>query len=121
MIFDQIGLSEKRPTNCLKVLHSKLEMTLDPDERKKISFVGISNWRLDAAKMNRAIFLAIPEIDLSDVLKTVKAIADSYDENLYVRYEAKYKDLGKKYFNYKDKYFFFDIFFLAFCKIFFIV
>ena len=105
LVFDDLGLSERSPTNCLKVLHSKLEMTLDPDERKKISFVGISNWRLDAAKMNRAIFLAIPEIGLTDVLKTVKAIADSYDETLYDRYiyKAKYEDLGKKYFNYKDK------------------
>ena len=103
LVFDELGLSERSPTNCLKVLHSKLEMTLDPDERKKISFVGISNWRLDAAKMNRAIFLAIPEILLPDVLKTVKAIADSYDETLYDRYKAKYEDLGKKYFNYKDK------------------
>ena len=71
-MFDELGLSEKSPTNCLKVLHSKLEMSLDPNEQNQLSFIGISNWRLDAAKMNRAIFLAIPDIDLLDVGKTVE-------------------------------------------------
>ena len=50
LVFDGLGLSEKSPTNCLKVLHSKLEMSLDPEDKKQISFIGISNWRLDAAK-----------------------------------------------------------------------
>ena len=27
LVFDELGLSEKSPTNCLKVLHSKLEMS----------------------------------------------------------------------------------------------
>ena len=40
-------------------MHSKLEISLK-DEQNKISFIGLSNWKLDAAKMNRAIFLAIP-------------------------------------------------------------
>lgn len=52
LVFDELGLSEKSPTNCLKALHSKLEMSLNPKEQKQISFIGISNWRLDATKMN---------------------------------------------------------------------
>ena len=52
LVFDELGLSEKNPTNSLKSLHSKLEMFLNPKEQKQISFIGISNWRLDAAKMN---------------------------------------------------------------------
>ena len=101
LIFDQIGLSEKRPTNCLKVLHSKLEMSLDPEEKKQVSFIGISNWRLDAEKKNRTIFLAIPDFNLDDVSITVKAIADSYGEDLFSKYENEYQLLGKIYFNYK--------------------
>ena len=52
LVFDELGLSEKSPANCLKELHSKLEMSLNPKEQKQISFIGISNWRLDATKMN---------------------------------------------------------------------
>ena len=102
LVFDELGLSERSPTNCLKVLHSKLEMSLDPEENKQISFIGISNWRLDAAKMNRTIFLAIPEIKLDDVNKTVEAIANSYNDEIYRKYKTKYKLLGKIYYNYKD-------------------
>ncbi len=47
------------PNNPLKVLHSELEYDLN-DENNQISFVGISNWKLDEAKMNRGIYLSIP-------------------------------------------------------------
>ena len=103
LVFDELGLSERSPTNCLKVLHSKLEMSLDPKEQKQISFIGISNWRLDAAKMNRTIFLAIPDITKDDILLTVKAIADSYDKDLYNenKYQKIYNLLGNTYYFYK--------------------
>ena len=77
-------------------------MSLDPEDKKQISFIGISNWRLDAAKMNRTIFLAIPEISLDDIHLTVKAIADSYKEDLYINNEDQYKNLGKIFFD-KEK------------------
>ena len=103
LVFDELGLSERSPTNCLKVLHSKLEMSLDPKEQKQISFIGISNWRLDAAKMNRTIFLAIPDITKPDIELTVKAIADSYDKDLYGenKYKNQYKLLSNSYYFYK--------------------
>ena len=44
LVLDELGLSEKSPTNCLKVLHSKLEISLK-DEQNKISFIGLSNWK----------------------------------------------------------------------------
>ena len=49
-------------------------------------------------KCHREIFLAISEINLSYLLKTIKASADGDDENLYGRYEDKCEDLGKKIF-----------------------
>ena len=52
--------------------------------------------------MNRTIFLAIPEISLDDIRLTVKAIADSYKEDLYINNEDQYQNLGKIYFYYKE-------------------
>jgi hypothetical protein len=50
IVFDEIGLAELSPHNPLKVLHAELEV-----ENNRYGFVGISNWRLDALKMNRAL------------------------------------------------------------------
>ena len=87
----------------LKSITFKIRNVLDPEEKKQVSFIGISNWRLDAAKMNRTIFLAIPDIKLDDIHTTVKAIADSYGQDLYTKYENEYQLLGKIYFNYKEE------------------
>ena len=105
LVFDELGLSEKSPTNCLKVLHSKLEMSLNPKEQsRQISFIGISNWGLDAAKMNRTIFLAIPDIGLDDIGITVQAIAKSYDDSMatFKKYETNYETLEYIYYIYKE-------------------
>ena len=51
----------------LKVLHGIL---VDPP----IAIVGISNWALDAAKMNRAVCLQRPEPKASDLQATGEAI-----------------------------------------------
>ena len=45
ILFDELGLSEKSKTNPLKVLHSKLEYG---GKKDGVSFVGISNYSLDA-------------------------------------------------------------------------
>ena len=49
--FDEIGLAELSQDNPLKVVHPYLE-------NPKIAFVGLSNWCLDASKMNRGLHLA---------------------------------------------------------------
>jgi len=54
ILFDELGLAEKAPTNPLKVLHSKLEYD---GKNKDACFIGISNYSLDAAKINRALSL----------------------------------------------------------------
>jgi len=48
VVLDEIGLAEDSPQMPLKVLHSLLE-------EKQVAFVGISNWALDPAKMNRGV------------------------------------------------------------------
>ena len=101
LVFDELDLSEKSPTNCLKALHSKLEMSLNPKEQKQISFIGISNWRLDATKMNWIIFLAIPEFTIPDIKITVESIANSYNDEIYNTFSSEYIKLDDIYYNYK--------------------
>ena len=79
--FDEMGLAEHSPNNPLKVIHSELEYDLN-EGSKKIAFIGISNWRLDASKMNRGLFLSIPKPDLEDLQVTARTIAESYNEQL---------------------------------------
>jgi hypothetical protein len=69
VIFDEIGLAERSPHNPLKVLHSLLEPP-------KVSTVGISNWALDASKMNRVITLSRTDPDMGDLETSAKAISE---------------------------------------------
>jgi hypothetical protein len=62
--FDEIGLAEISPNNPLKVLHDLLE-----EENLQVAFLGISNWTLDASKMNRAVYLARWDLDYEDLLE----------------------------------------------------
>ena len=102
LVFDNLDLSEKCPTNCLKGLHSKLEILLEQEEKKRISFIGLSNWRLDPVKMNLAAFLAIPDFKLDDIKLNIETMANSYNKGIYNKYSKQYKLLGKIYFNYKE-------------------
>ena len=101
IFFDEMGLAEHSPNNPLKVIHSNLEYDENEGD-KKISFLGISNWSLDAAKMNRGISIFIPDLSKEDNIETSLTIGKSYNENLSVRYEQLFKDLGLAYYEYKD-------------------
>ena len=67
LLLDEVGLAEHSPDLPLKVLHGIL---VDPP----IAVVGISNWALDAAKMNRAVCLQRPEPLEADLHATGEAI-----------------------------------------------
>ena len=97
--FDEMGLAEISPNNPLKVIHSQLEY----DENKdKVAFVGISNWTLDASKMNRGIYLSIPEPDKDDLIETALKIAESYDSSLIINYKDEISQLAESYYEYRD-------------------
>ena len=101
IFFDEMGLAEHSPHNPLKVIHSELEY--DQNEGyKKVAFVGISNWDLDAAKMNRGISISIPEPDEEDNKETAFTIGNSYDEAMAMRYKSFYENLGISYYKYKQ-------------------
>ncbi|CAG9325373.1 unnamed protein product [Blepharisma stoltei] len=76
IVFDEIGLAELSKRNPLKVLHNYLEK-----KNINVGFIGISNWRLDASKMNRALYLARPDPDEKDLELTALSIYKSYTEN----------------------------------------
>ena len=96
--FDEMGLAEIAKSNPLKVIHSQLEY----DENKdKVAFVGISNWVLDASKMNRGIYLSIPESDLEDLQLTSITIAESYGEKLK-GFDYLFNSLAGAYYKYKN-------------------
>ncbi len=102
VFFDELGLAELSKLNPLKVLHELLEPDkFDETQKEKVvGFVGISNWRLDASKMNRAIFLARPDPNSEDLEKTAIDISQSYlgDNSIYDRY---FKYLAQTYYKYK--------------------
>ena len=100
--FDEMGLAEHSPSNPLKVLHSNLEYDLN-DDQNKIAFVGISNWKLDAAKMNRGIILSVPEPDQQDLINTGNTIANSYNEFLTSTHSQLYNNLSITYYKYKNQ------------------
>ena len=57
VFFDEMGLAERSSNNPLKVIHYLLEKDIEDS----VPFLGISNWRLDAAKINRALNLSITD------------------------------------------------------------
>jgi len=101
IFFDEMGLAEHSPNNPLKVIHSELEYDQNEGD-KKVAFIGISNWVLDAAKMNRGISISIPEPDEEDNKETSLTIAKSYDEIMTQKYKTLFENRGKAYFNYKN-------------------
>ena len=68
VFIDELGLAEISPSNPVKVIHSELEID---QQEQQVSFVGVSNWTLDASKMNRGIFLARPDPDEEDLIETL--------------------------------------------------
>ena len=86
VILDEIGLAEISKSNPLKVLHGLLEPNGRP--QPDVAVVGISNWALDASKMNRAIHLSRPDMDENELFHTALAISESFSE-------AKQKSMSK--------------------------
>eukprot|EP00833_Pecoramyces_ruminatium_P005358 jgi/Orpsp1_1/1179390/evm.model.c7180000069138.1 len=98
IFFDEMGLSELSSNNPLKVIHSQLEYD---DNEKKVGFIGISNYCLDASKMNRGIHISIPEPDEDDLITTALSIAGSYNSKLNKHYIEEFKSLALTYYKYK--------------------
>ena len=80
VVLDEVGLAEDSPRMPLKALHPLLEDGTDGSEElmlegdqlksKRVAFIGISNWSLDPAKMNRGIMLCRGQPDLQELVST---------------------------------------------------
>ena len=91
LLFDELGLAEKSKYNPLKVLHAKLDdyfnehknINSNVNDDQIVVFVGITNWNLDAAKLNRALSLSVPDLDedLEDAQETSSSIANIFNVN----------------------------------------
>ena len=105
VVLDGVGLAEDSPLLPLKLLHPLLEDssygseeverteelitfstkraidTGEPDQpdemRDHVAFIGISNWSLDPAKMNRGIMLSRGDPDIDELVSSAKGICQS--------------------------------------------
>ena len=87
VVLDEIGLAEDSPKMPLNVLHPLLDNAsantqLAVEPHSKVGFVGISNWALDPAKMNRGIFVTRGKPSHGDLQKTAEAIFESEKQKI---------------------------------------
>ena len=83
---DNLGFAEQSPHQPLKVLHKLLE-------NPEIAFVGLSNWRLDSAKMNRVVLHRVADMGKKDLAQTV---CDLIDDETNI--ENKEEDIDLKFY-----------------------
>ena len=98
VFFDEMGLAEESPENPLKVLHAELER-----EDNKVAFIGISNYALDASKMNRGIRIFCQEPDEVDLIATSNEIAKSINDNIFNDNKELFKYLSQTYYLFRNK------------------
>ncbi|XP_067914752.1 E3 ubiquitin-protein ligase rnf213-alpha [Heterodontus francisci] len=117
VVLDEIGLAEDSPKMPLKTLHPLLEdgcIDDDPLKHKKVGFIGISNWALDPAKMNRGIFVSRGDPDKKELIESAKGICSSDPViqkkvlGLFVSFAEAYlaicKKQSKEFFGLRDYY-----------------
>ncbi|XP_063296796.1 E3 ubiquitin-protein ligase RNF213-like [Pelobates fuscus] len=99
VVLDEIGLAEDSPKMPLKTLHPLLEdgsIEDNPLPHQKVGFIGISNWALDPAKMNRGIFVSRGDPNENELIESARGICSS---ELLVRdkVEDLFQDFAKAY------------------------
>ena len=106
VLMDEMGLAEISYNNPLKVIHYELEKEKEED---KVSFIGISNWSMDASKMNRVVYLIVQEPDEDDLIITAREIVRSYESyikrkvNYYEKFQNSFDTLSKAYYDFIEK------------------
>ncbi|KAM6957229.1 E3 ubiquitin-protein ligase rnf213-alpha-like [Aplochiton taeniatus] len=101
VVLDEIGLAEDSPKMPLKTLHPLLEEGCIDDEplpHKKVGFIGISNWALDPAKMNRGIFVSRGDPDEKELIESAKGICSS-DKMILEKVRDLFQPFARAYLN----------------------
>ncbi|KAK2835329.1 hypothetical protein Q5P01_015813 [Channa striata] len=99
VVLDEIGLAEDSPKMPLKTLHPLLEEGCVDDEsqpHKRVGFIGISNWALDPAKMNRGIFVCRGDPNETELIKSAKGICSSH-QTVLDKIKPLFKPFAKAY------------------------
>ncbi|XP_077981891.1 E3 ubiquitin-protein ligase rnf213-alpha-like [Glandiceps talaboti] len=119
VVLEEVGLAEDSPKMPLKTLHPLLEYGCEDDtdvspEERKVGFIGISNWALDPAKMNRGILVSRPELDEDELVASARGICDTDVKVLQIidvilphlakAYLKVYKEQPKEFFGLRDFY-----------------
>ncbi|XP_051851384.1 E3 ubiquitin-protein ligase RNF213 [Antechinus flavipes] len=117
VVLDEVGLAEDSPKMPLKALHPLLEdgcIDDDPLPHKKVGFIGISNWALDPAKMNRGIFVSRGTPNKKELIESAKGICCSdtliqdkikdYFASFAEAYEVVCETQDKEFFGLRDYY-----------------
>ncbi|KAK7107714.1 hypothetical protein V1264_015588 [Littorina saxatilis] len=101
VVLDEVGLAEDSPKMPLKTLHPLLEDGCPgdevPDDSKKVAFIGISNWALDPAKMNRGILVQRDVPDQEELIETAKGICTTQDERAFLNMKTLIPPLAQAY------------------------
>ena len=100
VLFDELGLAERSKFNPLKALHPELDYA---GKNEGVSFIGISNYSLDAAKLNRALVCSVPDLDqkIDELINTARNIAESYSQK--IKDNKIFEILSHTYYEYKKK------------------
>lgn len=93
---DEIGLAEASESMPLKTLHPLLDSTIEADHHRKVAVIGISNWALDPAKMNRGLFVARGEPDVAELEQTARGIC-AHDSDSFKCIEPYLKHVARAY------------------------
>ncbi|XP_073332592.1 E3 ubiquitin-protein ligase rnf213-alpha-like [Pagrus major] len=99
VVLDEIGLAEDSPKMPLKTLHPLLEegcVDDEPQPHKRVGFIGISNWALDPAKMNRGIFVSRGDLNLKELVKSAEGICSS-EETVLEKIKHLFEPFAKAY------------------------
>ena len=104
VVLDEVGLAEDSPGLPLKVLYPYLEDGTAEGEdirrEERVGFIGISNWSLDAAKMNGGIMVTRCAPDKYELLKSAEGISAMVDDtSLRTELRNKFASLGTMYVN----------------------
>ncbi|KAM3660653.1 E3 ubiquitin-protein ligase RNF213 [Ammospiza maritima maritima] len=124
VVLDEIGLAEDSPKMPLKTLHPLLEDGCIDDvplPHKKVGFIGISNWALDPAKMNRGIFVSRGDPSREELIESAKGICcsargalqkvEQYFHHFADAYENICKAQNREFFGLRDYYSLIKMFF----------